>query len=348
MNLGREIKTRIAGVNKSILEYRALHNSIFNDNGTVITQVSLNLGLPYYIEHALTGKILTMSNNKNNTLTLENKPTALNPLKKSQEWNIISVPESTTSSTNTMYKISSNTTVDNNNKCLSYDNAGSTHPKILNFQTTTSIWKITENNAYKTIGVGLNTARVLDVSDNLLELNNLDLGDATRTLSINRIDTQSWIIMPSPLAFFKKRDAIYLEMNELKNLVKKTLPTKVNNNEAIASNVFKINETIIELEKAITALDLKTTQINMNNPEYDPEILEGNYQHTTLYTTSTFYTYVAYILFSLFIIASLIYIYINPDETSLDMFMVALSIFILLYYIYDYFNSKQTRFTIKK
>ena len=177
---------------------------------------------------------------------------------------------------------------------------------------------------------------MLDAADNKLVINNMSLGDTTRTMPIDSINTQAWVIMPSPFAFFKKRDDIYLEINEIKNLVKKTLPSKVTNEAAIDSNVLKINKTIVQLENAITELDRKTTEAYTNNPNYDPEILEGNYQHSTLYSNSKFYHYSAYILFSIFIIVSLIYIYINPTETSLDIFILALSLLILVYYIYDY------------
>jgi hypothetical protein len=335
MNFSNEINLRIERVNKSIIEYRKLHNSIFNDSGSVITEVSVNLGLPYYIEHALTGKVLTMSNNATGTLTLENKPPVLN---KNQEWNIINLDPTNTSMANTLYKISSNITVDHTKKCLSYDNSGSTYPTILNFANNTSVWKISNNNSYKTIQVGVNTTsvRVLDAADNKLVINNMSLGDTTRTMPIDSINTQAWVIMPSPFAFFKKRDDIYVEISEIKNLVKKTLPSKVTNEAAMDSNVLKINKTIVQLENAITELDRKTTEAYTNNPNYDPEILEGNYQHSTLYSNSKFYHYSAYILFSIFIIVSLIYIYINPTETSLDIFILALSLLILVYYIYDY------------
>jgi len=345
MSFSNDIKKRLESVNTSMVKYRELHNSIFNANDSDIALMTLKSGLPYYIKHALTGKLLTMSTNIHNTLTLENKPSANNPLeiKKTQEWNLTDTDSTDTDSTDNRFKISSNIAIDTNTKCLSYDNLASTvttyQPKILNYQVDKSIWSISNNNSYKTIKVGINPTLVLDFSDNKLEINKLDI-QSTLTLQNNIINTQYWIIMPSPLAFLKLRDDIYTEINEIKNLVKTILPNKVNNNAAIGSNVFKINETIVQLENAITELDRKTTEAYTNNPDYDPEILEGNYQHTTLDVNSKFYHYSAYILFAIFIIASLIYIYINPDETSLDIFMLALSILILLYYIYDYFKRK--------
>ena len=55
--------------------------------------------------------------------------------------------------------------------------------------------------------------------------------------------------------------------------------------------------------------------------------------------TSNFYTYVLYLVITLFVAASLFYIQRNPEEKNLDMFILALASFILAYYLYQYLQS---------
>jgi hypothetical protein len=55
--------------------------------------------------------------------------------------------------------------------------------------------------------------------------------------------------------------------------------------------------------------------------------------------TSNFYTYVVYLVITLFVAASLFYIQRNPEEKNLDMFILTLASFILAYYLYQYLQS---------
>ena len=265
-------------------------------------------------------------------------------LKTSQEWIITNIDPS---NIGVDYTITSNK---NKSKCISYYDNEITTPgytlKMLDCdnQNSNFNWKIKNyNDAYKNIVVGTNTAFVLD---NLSQ--ELDNGTTEYTIGINNmlldsnsINSQCWIIKPTPSSFLKMRDDIYKEIVEIKNLVKNILPNKVNNNAEIGINSMKIEETILKIDDEMAKLAYKTQQIMDNNPDYDPELLEGKYQYTKLNTNTNFYKYVVYIFFALFIIVSLIYIYINPDETSLDMFIVSLAVFILMYYIYDYFKNKK-------
>ena len=333
------IKLRIENVNKSIEQYKQLHNSIFGNR--IFTNVNLHLGLPYYIQHAESKKVLTMGNTSGYPLFLEDKP---KNLKTSQEWIITNIDPS---NIGVDYTITSNK---NKSKCISYYDNEITTPgytlKMLDCdnQNSNFNWKIKNyNDAYKNIVVGTNTAFVLD---NLSK--ELDDGTTEYTIGINNmlldsnsINSQCWIIKPTPSSFLKMRDDIYKEIVEIKNLVKNILPNKVNNNAEIGINSMKIEETILKIDDEMAKLAYKTQQIMDNNPDYDPELLEGKYQYTKLNTNTNFYKYVVYIFFALFIIVSLIYIYINPDETSLDMFIVSLAVFILMYYIYDYFKNKK-------
>jgi len=55
---------------------------------------------------------------------------------------------------------------------------------------------------------------------------------------------------------------------------------------------------------------------------------------------SYFFTYVLYFIFTMFVVASLIYIQRNPEVQNLDMFILKLAIFVLLYYLYEYLITK--------
>ena len=346
-SVSADIKLRIENLNKSIVQYKELQNTIFGNR--IYTNVNLHLGLPYYIQHAESKKVLTMGNISGYPLFLEDKPQVLKP---SQEWIITNIDPS---NNGINYTITSNT---NKTKCISYiDNevtpqgytlkiidCGSANANANANSISNSNWKIDNyNDAYKNIMVGQNTAFVLDNS-----LNNLTDDTTEDKLIINNIllesetiNSQCWIIKPNPSAFFKMRDDIYKEIIKIKNLVKNILPNKVNNNAEIKFNSMKIEETILKIDDEMAKLAYKTQQIIDNNPDYDPELLEGKYQYTKLNTNTSFYNYIMYIFFALFIIVSLIYIYIHPDETSLDMFIVSLAVFILMYYIYDYFKNKK-------
>jgi len=123
-------------------------------------------------------------------------------------------------------------------------------------------------------------------------------------------------------------------------LVNNILPNGKSYKSAMESNAERLIQTMNTLEQTLVALDEKRKHIAENNPEYDPVLLEGKFQNATLDTNTRFYKYGMYLIFAIFITISVIYIYFNPEETSLDMFMLIFAIFILIYYIYDYIKKK--------
>jgi hypothetical protein len=360
-----DIKKRIDSVRESITNFQILHESIFNDG--ISTIVSLDLGLPYYIQHVSSGKVITMLNDKNNNLILEDKP---NVLTKFQEWNF--KKSETNKDVDNLYTITSN----KNNMCLSYGitSITSTHEiKMLNCTDKNSLWTIeNQNDAYKVIKIypSTKTLEYSPVNDYLIINNittNLNSGgidvfeknqptsDDNKTptdeyspqdfLNLNNLQSsifnnQSWIIKPSISGIIQMRNDLTTEINNIKNLVGNILPSKDNYKSAMTSNANKLIQLMNTFEQSIVDLDNKRQHIIENNPEYDHEILEGKFQNSTLDTNTQFYKYSMYLIFAVFITISMIYIYLNPEETSLDMFMLAFALFILMYYIYDYFKRK--------
>ena len=376
-----DIKKRIDSVRESITTFHNLHESVFNDG--ISTMTSLDLGLPYYIQHVSSGKILTMANDEDNNLILENKPSIFTQF---QEWNF--KKSETQSDVNNLYTITSN----KNNMCLSYNRTSITNSheiKMLNCNDDNSLWTIeNQNDAYKLIKIypSTKTLEYLPVDDLLnindisaylnssgenfsydsrtsgetyksvdLSVRNNPANDATQNANdiqkpiaeyLTRegssaiFNNQSWIIKPTISGIMQMRNDLNTEINNIKNLVINILPSGENYTSAMRSNSTKLIQTMNALEQSIVDIDNKRKELIENNPDYDPTILEGKYQHTTLDTNTQFYKYSMYFIFAVFITISIIYIYLNPEETSLDMFMLVFALFILMYYIYDYIKRK--------
>jgi len=322
-----DIKKRIESVRESITQFQILQESIFNEG--VSTMVSLDLGLPYYIQHVSSGKVLTMLDDPSHNLVLENKPITFT---KFQEWHF--KKSETHTDINNLYTISSN----KNELCLSYDTTsitGSHVIKILECTDTKSLWKVeNQSDAYKTIKTYPSEKTVEYNSNNELILN----------VTNNRLNDikneQSWIIKPTIEGFIQMRNDLTREINNIKVLVNNILPNGKSYKSAMESNAERLIQTMNTLEQTLVALDEKRKHIAENNPEYDPVLLEGKFQNATLDTNTRFYKYGMYLIFAIFITISVIYIYFNPEETSLDMFMLIFAIFILIYYIYDYIKKK--------
>jgi len=353
-----DIKKRIDSVRESITTFHNLHESVFNDG--ISTMTSLDLGLPYYIQHVSSGKILTMADDEDNNLILENKPSIFTQF---QEWNF--KKSETQTDVDNLYTITSN----KNNMCLSYNRTSITNSheiKMLNCNDDNSLWTIeNQNDAYKLIKIypSTKTLEYLPV-ENLLNINDITASltssgenvsyDTTITNdnegpisqfltqeSSNPIfNNQSWIIKPTISGIMQMRNDLTTEINDIKNLVINLLPSGDNYASAITSNATKLIQTMNALEQSIVDIDNKRKELIENNPDYDPTILEGKYQNTTLDTNTQFFNYSMYFIFAVFITISIIYIYLNPEETSLDMFMLVLALFILMYYIYDYIKRK--------
>ncbi len=130
-------------------------------------------------------------------------------------------------------------------------------------------------------------------------------------------------------------DNLYLRINDiatiLNNYISSMKPEQDGNNAAISANVATLLQKISDMSGAFV-------NINKYNAENDPKELEGNYEVADVKTKSIFMRYIFYILFALFVAGCLIFLYVNPTESKLDMFILALGVIILIYYIYAYFQ----------
>src|SRR6056300_692194 len=77
-----EIESKIENVIEKINNYSNLHNILYNDR--MFTNVSLDLGIPYYIHHVETGQLLQTDAEDNIILTTGD----INSLNEYQVWNI--------------------------------------------------------------------------------------------------------------------------------------------------------------------------------------------------------------------------------------------------------------------
>lgn len=322
--ISNEIKSKIQSVTEKIDKYSNLHEELYNDG--VITNVSLDLGIPYYIQHVVTGEILQTDTANNITLTTAD----LNNLNEFQSWNIKKKDEN---SDTLSYMITSNKT----NKCISYVSQTLTTNsiyvlKMMSCNEQLSSWHITNySNSYKSLLIENDRTKTLDFSNNILSISDV-------SLDLN--DNQSWIIRPLPSELTQMRTNISNEVNDIYNLVKKIMTNKTNFQSAMVFNVNKLTQTMNQLKQTEELYEAKKQKLEEETPNYDSKILEGNYQSTLLTSNSSFYRYIVYLFFSIFVVGSVIFIYIKPEESNLDMFMLAFAISILLYYIYDYYKGK--------
>ena len=318
-----EIESKIENVIEKINNYSNLHNILYNDR--MFTNVSLDLGIPYYIHHVETGQLLQTDAEDNIILTTGD----INSLNEYQIWNINKKEEP---SGVLSYMISSKKT----NKCISYVTEDLTTNvvyklEMMECKDENSSWHIIDyNDSYKTILVENNMNKSLNLSNGSLNIINIDAAQRN----------QPWMIKPTPLGLKQMRTNITNEVNDIYNLVKQIMPKKTTFKSSIEVNINKISQTMNELQQAEELYEAKKKKLEEETPNYDSDILEGNYQTTLLTSNSSFYKYIVYIFFTIFVIASVIYIYMNPEESNLDMFMLAFAISILLYYIYDYYKGK--------
>lgn len=322
--ISNEIKSKIEKVTEKIDNYSNLHESVYNDG--IVTNISLDLGIPYYIQHVETRGILQTDRENNITLTSAN----LNNLNDYQVWNINKRDEKTDTLS---YMITNNKV----NKCVSYVSEGLTTGsayklKMMDCNNDNSSWHIIDySNSYKSLLVESDRTKTLDYSNNTLSISDT-------VIDVN--DYQSWIIRPSPSGLKQMRTNINNEVNDIYNLVKKIMPDKTNFQSAMVINVNKLIETMNQLKQTEELYEAKKEKLKEETPNYDSEILEGNYQNTLFTSNSNFYKYIVYLFFTIFVFGSVIYIYMKPEESNLDMFMLAFALSILLYYIYDYYKGK--------
>jgi hypothetical protein len=128
----------------------------------------------------------------------------------------------------------------------------------------------------------------------------------------------------------QQSNKIVEEINKIKDLIASTFPAMKDNNTYKESNVQNLLDQVNEL---------KLTYEELQEDLKKPVELDGTYEASKIQVESNFSRYILYLLFTIFIVGSLVYIFRNPEVGNLDMFIMALAIIIILYYIYEYIQS---------
>ena len=121
------------------------------------------------------------------------------------------------------------------------------------------------------------------------------------------------------------------ESEQIDAAITELLPKQDSLYQGMETQVPQLSEKINQLQSAY-ALVKNIVYQNEDGFNATNEFLEVK-------ITSNFYTYVLYLVITLFVAASLFYIQRNPEEKNLDMFILALASFILAYYLYQYLQS---------
>ena len=127
-------------------------------------------------------------------------------------------------------------------------------------------------------------------------------------------------------------DAILTEINDITTLIYSTYPLKKDN---ITYKNSKIAPLLSQLNK------LKTTYAELAVDLQKPVELEGNYEVSKIQVASNYSHFILFLLCTVFISVSLVYIFKNPEVGNLDMFILGLAVIILIYYIYEYIQKKR-------
>jgi len=144
------------------------------------------------------------------------------------------------------------------------------------------------------------------------------------------INTSKWLIYPSDLPLLKEKiNDLAREANEL---IKIIIPKGDGYKAAMDMNVTRLLTKNTELQQQHAKLLEKLKE---------PMKLDENFELSKLTTTSNFSYYMLYLIFTIFIVGCLIFVFKNPEESNLDMFILALAGMIFAYYVYDYYKKRK-------
>lgn len=121
------------------------------------------------------------------------------------------------------------------------------------------------------------------------------------------------------------------ESEQIDAAITELLPKQDSLYQGMETQVPQLSEKINQLQSAYALVK------NIVYQDYDG--LNASNEFLEVKITSNFYTYVLYVVITLFVAASLFYIQRNPEEKNLDMFILALASFILAYYLYQYLQT---------
>jgi len=142
--------------------------------------------------------------------------------------------------------------------------------------------------------------------------------------------SSKWLIYPSDLPLLKEEiTELAREANEL---IKIIIPKGDGYKAAMDMNVTRLLTKNTELQEQHVKLLEKLKE---------PMKLDENFELTKITTTSNFSYYMLYLIFTIFIVGCLIYVFKNPEESNLDMFILALAGMIFAYYVYDYYKNRK-------
>lgn len=174
---------------------------------------------------------------------------------------------------------------------------------------------------------------VFDVSGEMIDMTTANKNYAYLTtflLPQSIRSTPSACGIPPTLAAMN--DEIHAGFDEITKLINTVMPNmtdnvtyKTNNSQKLLDHYIKLKSTFDELQ---TELE-------------EPIRLDGNYEMTSIRVSSNFSNFILILLFTLFMIGSLIFIFKNPDVGNLDMFILALAVIIFVYYLYEYIQKRR-------
>ena len=142
--------------------------------------------------------------------------------------------------------------------------------------------------------------------------------------------SSKWLIYPSDLPLLKEKiNELAREANEL---IKIIIPKGDGYKAAMDMNVTRLLTKNTELQQQHAKLLEKLKE---------PMKLDENFELSKLTTTSNFSYYMLYLIFTIFIVGCLIFVFKNPEESNLDMFILALAGMIFAYYVYDYYKKRK-------
>ena len=126
--------------------------------------------------------------------------------------------------------------------------------------------------------------------------------------------------------------SIQLEAESIGNKIKEIKDIRTDNNASIDNRAPILRNQVKKMNSDYEAVK----EIVYSREE---SIIAQN-ELSEIKINSNYFTYVLYFFFTIFVVASLIYIHRNPEVQNLDMFILKLAIFVLLYYLYEYLITK--------
>jgi hypothetical protein len=178
------------------------------------------------------------------------------------------------------------------------------------------------------------TSYVFDVSNDMVDMTKADINLGNLTTIISEATEASPSHCGQVPYLSEMRDDIIAELDEINSLI-------ISTNSTMADNIiYKDRNSPVLLAQI---MELKSTFDELKEDLQAPVLLDGNYEMTTIRVASKYGNYVLYLLLTLFMVGSLLYIFKNPEVGNLDMFILVLAVIIFVYYIYEYIQNRKRK-----